>query len=162
MADEQLDPTQPAAPASSTPDSTPPGVQEPAPDAPAPVSEASSVPAAPVASGPEVTPDPTPGSTPSTSPDVPAPTTGDPVPVAQPVVVNNYTVRSDDDALLGSWVDVIGGPNQGRFGSYVDTVHHDPETGYPSVILIRSRDARNELLEVEYSDVRPSERTGGR
>lgn len=141
MADEQLDPTH---------------------DAPATEAEASPTPPAPVASGPEVTPDPTPGSTPTTSPDVPAPTTGDTTPVAPPVIVNNYTVRSDDDALLGSWVDVISGPNQGRFGSYVDTVHHDKETGYPSVILIRSRDARNELLEVEYSDVRPSERTGGR
>lgn len=82
-------------------------------------------------------------------------------PVA-PVTVDNRTRRSGDDALLGSWVDVIGGPNSGRYGSYVDTVHHDAETGYPTVILIRSRDARNELLEVAYEDVRPSDRNGGR
>ena len=81
---------------------------------------------------------------------------------AAPVTVDNRTRRSGDDALLGTWVDVISGPNAGRFGSYVDTVHHDAETGYPTVILIRSRDARNELLEVAYEDVRPSERNGGR
>jgi hypothetical protein len=83
-------------------------------------------------------------------------------PVAPVTMVDSRTRRSEDDAMLGSWVDVISGPDQGRFGAYVDTVHHDPQTGYPSVILIRSRDARNELLEVSYSDVRPSERTGGR
>lgn len=126
--------------------------------------------AAPVAdpgTEPQVSPDPT--STGSTSQDSTEQPSGDalsvtpnPTVAVAPVTVDNRTRRSSDDALLGSWVDVISGPNAGRFGSYVDTVHHDAETGFPTVILIRSRDSRNELLEVAYEDVRPSERSGGR
>lgn len=172
MADETVDPTQPATPA----DPTPEPAQEPAPAAPAPDPAVQPVPADPAAPapaeafGPEaaVTPDPS-GPTPTTSSDdaaVPVGNAPEDAPVVsasvQPVVVDNYTKRNDDDALNGSWVDVISGPLAGRFGAYVDTVHHDDSTGYPSVILIRSRDERNELLEVAYSDVRPSERTGGR
>jgi hypothetical protein len=81
---------------------------------------------------------------------------------AAPVIVDNFTTRNDDDALLGSWVDVVSGSYVGRFGAYVSTVSHDKTTGYPTVIIIRTRDADNLLLEVNYSDVRPSDRSGGR
>ena len=81
--------------------------------------------------------------------------------VHPPVTVDNRTRRSDEDALLGSWVDVVSGQHAGRFGSYRETLTSGDD-GYPSRILIRTRDAANELLEVDYSAVRPSERTGGR
>lgn len=84
-----------------------------------------------------------------------------PTPVVPAVVVDNHTARSDDDALHGGWVDVVSGEHAGRFGAYVATVSND-RTGYPEQIIIRTRDADNLLLEVAYSDVRPSDSNGGR
>ena len=83
-------------------------------------------------------------------------------PAVQPVLVNQYTRRSGDDALLGSWVDVVSGEHEGRRGQYVDDASHDPQTGYPDEVLVRTRDANNELLAVKYADIRPSAYTGGR
>jgi hypothetical protein len=82
-------------------------------------------------------------------------------PGVAPVIVSNFTRRGDNDALLGGWVDIVSGPYQGRFGSYRDTAQVGSD-GYPSEIYVRTRDQHNELLVVAYSDVRPSERTGGR
>jgi hypothetical protein len=82
-------------------------------------------------------------------------------PPAAAVVVDNHTARSDDDAHLGSWVDVVSGEYTGRFGAYVSTVSSD-STGYPEQVIIRTRDADNLLLEVAYSDLRPSDSNGGR
>ena len=83
-------------------------------------------------------------------------------PAAKPIVVSNFTKRSDDDALLGSWVDVVSGDYAGRRGAYVDDAGHDPQTGYPSQVIVRTRDAENELIVVDYGDIRPSAYTGGR
>jgi hypothetical protein len=83
------------------------------------------------------------------------------LPPSQTVGVNNYNRRSGEDAILGTWVDVVSGEHQGRFGAYEDTSTWGDD-GYPDEVLIRSRDSRNELLLVKYSDVRPSERNGGR
>lgn len=80
---------------------------------------------------------------------------------AQPVVVDNLTKRSDDDTLLGGWLDIVSGEYSGRFGTYVATVSHDG-SGYPETIVVRTRDADNLLVEVAYSDTRPSPRNGGR
>lgn len=82
--------------------------------------------------------------------------------VATPVKVDNLTRRSDDDAMLGTFVDVINGPYAGRWGAYLDDLTNDPETGYPSVVLVRTRDADMLLIDVNYADIRPSVRTGGR
>lgn len=79
----------------------------------------------------------------------------------KPVVVNQYTRRSDNDALLGSWVDVVSGEHAGRRGAYVDDDTHG-EDGYPERVIVRTRDAENELIVVNYSDIRPSAYTGGR
>lgn len=73
----------------------------------------------------------------------------------------NPISRRDVDGIAGQFVDVVDGEHRGRFGHYVNTVSRD-EDGVPETILIRTRDARNELLEVAYSEVRPSERAGGR
>ena len=82
--------------------------------------------------------------------------------IVAPVVMNNYTTRSDDDAIEGGWVDIVSGDYAGRFGSFRQALEHDPKTGYPTLIAVRTRDAENELLAVDYGDVRPSARTGGR
>jgi hypothetical protein len=80
---------------------------------------------------------------------------------AAPVVVDNHTARSDDDAYHGSWVDVVSGEHKGRYGALLGTVSSGPD-GYPEVVSIRTRDADNLVLDVAYSDVRRSEKTGGR
>lgn len=123
----------------------------------------------PVVTTEPVAPDPTQaaapdgGAIPTTSPDVTAPTSGDPAPkVATPVVVNQYTSRDDNDVLLGHWCDVVSGDYAGRRGQYRDDAEHDPETGYPSKVIVRTRDAENELIVVNYSDIRPTTYTGGR
>lgn len=86
-----------------------------------------------------------------------------PTPAAAPVtMVSTAHRRSDEDALFGSWVDVVAGEYSGRFGAFVATVSHDTVTGYPDVVVIRTRDADNLLVEVNYADVRPSDRNGGR
>jgi hypothetical protein len=83
-------------------------------------------------------------------------------PPADPVEVDNHNRRSDDDALYGSFVDVVSGDHEGRRGAYEQTLSHDAKTGYPATILVRTRDAQNEGLVVNYGDVRTSEYTGGR
>ncbi len=135
-------PTDPAAPPAVDPSQPAP---QPAPEPPAPTAPTDSAPA------------PTEPQAPADAPPAPAGP-----PAAAPVTVDNFTRRSDDDAIHGSWVDVISGPHAGRFGAYVEDAAHDPLSGYPVVIVVRSRDALNELLHVNYADVRPSERTGGR
>lgn len=77
-------------------------------------------------------------------------------PTAVPVHVDNKTRRSDEDAIEGGWVDVVSGDHQGRRGAYEQTLTRDPATGYPATILVRSRDAENEPLVVDYEDARPA------
>ena len=79
----------------------------------------------------------------------------------RPVIVTQFTRRSDEDALPGSWVDVVAGEHEGRRGAYVGDESHGKD-GYPARVLVRTRDAENELLVVNYSDIRPSSYTGGR
>lgn len=81
---------------------------------------------------------------------------------AVPVVLNQFTRRSGDEPLLGSWVDIVSGPEQHRFGHYFEDVSNDPETGYPDRVHVRVRDATNDVVEVGLEDIRPSERNGGR
>jgi hypothetical protein len=77
--------------------------------------------------------------------------------------VNNFNARSDDDAYLGAFVDVVGGEHQGVYGHYLQTIEWDlAGDGYPTKILVRSRDANSELLVVDYADARNSARMGGR
>lgn len=81
---------------------------------------------------------------------------------AVPVVLNQFTRRSGDEPLLGSWVDIVAGPEQHRFGHYFEDVSNDPKTGYPDRVHVRVRDATNDVVEVGLEDIRPSERNGGR
>lgn len=77
------------------------------------------------------------------------------------VQVSNFTRRSGNDALFGSFVDVVGGEHEGRRGHYFEDVSHGPD-GYPDLVLVRSRDEHNEVLQAKYSDIRPTSYTGGR
>jgi hypothetical protein len=92
-----------------------------------------------------------------------------PAPEPQVVVVNpnaevnNFNARSGDDAYLGAFVDVVSGEHQGAYGHYVQTVEWDlAGDGYPTKILVRTRDADQNLLAVNYADARNSTRAGGR
>lgn len=77
--------------------------------------------------------------------------------VAQPVdVIDNSTRRNDDDAVQGSFVDVVAGEHEGRRGSFEHVVTYNDKDGYPETVLIRSRDQRSEPLVVNYKDVRPA------
>jgi len=138
-----------------TPEVAPEAVSQPA-DA-NPQATPTSAPDAVVDAGtePQVTPDPQPASTPSTSSE-PSTSTS-----CSPVVVTNLTARDDNDARLGSFVDVVSGEYAGRVGAYIADVSHD-STGYPERVIVRTRDADNLLIEVSYSDLRPSAYTGGR
>jgi len=79
----------------------------------------------------------------------------------QPVFVDNKSRRSDNDALFGDWVDVVSGPSSGRYGVLEKGATFSGADGYPVTVVIRTRDARNELLTLNYSDLRPS-RSGKR
>lgn len=79
----------------------------------------------------------------------------------QPIKVDGRTRRSDDDGLEGGFVDVVDGEHEGRFGSFFRVLQHAAD-GYPKLILVKTRDAENELLSVAYAHVRPSKRGGGR
>lgn len=74
---------------------------------------------------------------------------------------NNVLRRSDNDAVLGSWVDVVAGEHAGRYGAFY-AVSQSDEKGFPTTAMVRTRDADNLLLEVPYESLRPSERAGGR
>ena len=71
------------------------------------------------------------------------------------VQVNQYNRRHGDEPLFGSWVDVVAGEHAGRRGHYHHDVSHAAD-GYPERVLVRSRDADNLDLEVNYSDIRPA------
>jgi hypothetical protein len=84
--------------------------------------------------------------------------------VAVPTGVGNASdprSRADEDATVGEWVDVIAGEYQGRYGYYVEPATLGPD-GLPETVFVRTRDKDNLLIEVAYSDIHPSERTGGR
>ena len=79
----------------------------------------------------------------------------------QPIKVDGRSRRSDDDALEGGPVDIVDGEHAGKYGAFVRVLQHAAD-GYPKQILVRTRDAENELLSIAYDHVRPSKRTGGR
>lgn len=84
-----------------------------------------------------------------------------PVPRGPHKIVDNWSSRGDHEAFHGGWVDVVGGEHVGRFGHFAEVARVGSD-GYPETIWVRTRDADNLLLEVPYSDVRPSSGVGGR
>lgn len=87
----------------------------------------------------------------------------EPVPLVVPAAVVNgvvYRGRDDNDVLTGSFCNVIAGPYAGRYAVYINTATVGPD-GYPVDVVVRTRDANDELLNVKYTDIRPAE-AGGR
>ena len=77
--------------------------------------------------------------------------------MAQPVNPDNKYRRSDQDAPMNSFVDVVSGTYAGRYGVLERAATYNTGTdGYPNTVIVRSRDARNELLVCNYTDLRPS------
>lgn len=142
-------------PAAAEPTVAPMAAVEPAPEAtPEPESE-------PV---PEKEPEP------DQQPENPAPIVQqaeelqpEPVPLVVPAAVVNgvvYRGRDDNDVLTGSFCRVVSGPYEGRYAVYINTATVGPD-GYPVDVVVRTRDANDELLNVKYADIRPAE-AGGR
>lgn len=62
----------------------------------------------------------------------------------------------------GGWVKLKAGDYLGRVGYWVETLETDDD-GLPTKILVRTRDAENMLVPVDYADVeRPVDYFGGR
>lgn len=159
MADEQLDPqAQPATTdESSSPDPVAEPAQEPAPAADTLGPGAAVVSDAPAPTSQQVSADPTPA-VPSPEP-APVPEPSGP---AQPVTVDQFTRRSDEDALEGSQVTVISGEHAGQNAAFRQVVESDPQTGYPRLVLVRFQSANytHEYATVPYADVRPAQHPG--
>lgn len=79
----------------------------------------------------------------------------------QPVQVDGRNKRSDDDAILHSFVNVVDGDHQGRMGAFERVLEYG-EDGWPKRALVRTRDEFNELLSVAYDHLRPAGTHGGR
>lgn len=63
--------------------------------------------------------------------------------------------RGASDAVYGGYVTVTDGEHKGRRGVYHDNVAFDDQ-GYPTAILVRTRDSAHELLTVPYDAVAAS------
>ena len=70
--------------------------------------------------------------------------------------VQDVTARSDDDALVGHFVDVVDGDHKGRYGVLDSTSEPDAD-GYPSRGTVITRDQHNETINVKYADLRRAE-----
>lgn len=81
----------------------------------------------------------------------------DPVDPVEPQKHNTATTAP----YLGGFVAVVSGEHSGRYGVYMNTLEHDPKTGMPTLINIRTRDEHNEPLSVAYEDCVRAE-AGGR
>lgn len=71
-----------------------------------------------------------------------------------------YRGRTDDDVLTGNFCRVIAGDQQGRYGVFTKTATLYPD-GWPATVTIHTRDDRDELIVVNYADIRPAQ-PGGR
>lgn len=67
--------------------------------------------------------------------------------------------RTDDDVLYGEFAKVIAGPYEGKTVSVQSTVETGAD-GYPTRMLVKTRDDRDELVVVNYKDLRPVARGG--
>jgi hypothetical protein len=63
--------------------------------------------------------------------------------------------RDDNDAVTDRFCQVVSGPYAGRYGVYLSTASLGTD-GWPETIVVRTRDAEDENLVVNYSDCRPS------
>jgi hypothetical protein len=71
--------------------------------------------------------------------------------------------------VVGQWVQITAGDYAGRFAAYLGNVQYeeaDPQNPYappvPAMIQVRTRDADNLVLDVDYADVSSTMYSGGR
>lgn len=98
----------------------------------------------------------------TTYPTIPLSAESDDKPPADPVRVDGTNRLHGDDALEGHFVKVIDGEHAGRVGSFEKVLEHDPSTGQPTNILVRTRDADSLLLSLPYEHVEHTDFKGGR
>lgn len=67
--------------------------------------------------------------------------------------VDSTLARNDSDALEGHFVQVVSGKYEGRYGVFMNAVEYGSDK-YPTKISVRTRDAENELITVDYKDTR--------
>jgi len=65
-------------------------------------------------------------------------------------------------AVLGSFVQILEGDYAGHFAAYLGNVEVDKETGEPTIIQVRTRDADNMILNLPYDEVTSTTYSGGR
>jgi hypothetical protein len=63
--------------------------------------------------------------------------------------------RDDDDVLTNSFAMIVSGEHAGRY-VVVGSTSERGKDGWPTKVLVRTRDARDELLVVAYEDLRPA------
>lgn len=73
----------------------------------------------------------------------------------EPVTVDNYTRRSDDDVIQNGFAYVVAGEHQGRYGHFHDIID-TKDDGWPKTVLFVTRDENAERLHVNYADLRPA------
>lgn len=65
--------------------------------------------------------------------------------------------RDDNDVVTGQFARVASGPYQGRYVNLVRTLDQGDD-GYPTAVLVRTRDDRDEDLILDYKILRPAPR----
>jgi len=63
--------------------------------------------------------------------------------------------RSDDDALTDLFANIVSGEYAPRYVVVGRTLERDDD-GYPKTVEVRTRDDRDEMLVVDYADLRPA------
>lgn len=62
----------------------------------------------------------------------------------------------DERAEWGGWAEVVSGTHKGRYGVYLSDDKQDGQD-FPEHITIRTRDANEDHIIVNYRDARPAE-----
>jgi len=81
---------------------------------------------------------------------------GNPIVVVAPVRVDGRNRRTDDDALEGAQCEIVKGDLKGTEGVFTQVQRYDPESGYPTQVIVRTDDDNYELVSVPYADIRPA------
>lgn len=67
-------------------------------------------------------------------------------------VVDNKTVRSDEDVMLGHFCTITAGEHAGTYAVF-ESVSTTDEDGYPFKVVVVTRDDNHQRLEVMYSSL---------
>jgi len=73
------------------------------------------------------------------------------------VQVDQYTKRSDDDALYGHFCRIVKGDHEGTVGVYAATLDREDD-GWPKTIIVEPVGQANTMFQVPYKDVRHTDR----